>query len=85
MKTRFLKKYNVQIGTSIAMLVFGALLSLAGFIVDPMGIVSDNVVDIFSRCLFYAGSMLSVGAYVNARFDELDRHFKVHGRKEDAA
>lgn len=43
------------------------------------------MVGVFSRCLFYAGSMLSVGAYVNARFDELDNHFKVHERKEDAA
>lgn len=85
MKTKFLKKYNVQVGTAIAMLAFGALLSLVGFIVDPLGIISDNVVGVFSRCLFYAGSMLSVGAYVNARFDELDNHFKIHGRKEDVA
>lgn len=86
MKKKTLTRYDAQIRTSLAMLFFGTAITIAGFVAKPFGIVSESVLDVFARCLIYAGSMLSVGAYVNARFgefaDQLNKH-KSQGKEEE--
>ena len=55
------------------MLAFGAGLSIAGFIVEPLGEVSNSVLLIFAQCLIYAGSALGIDSYVNYKLNELKR------------
>ena len=55
------------------MLAFGAGLSIAGFIVEPLGEVSNSVLLIFAQCLIYAGSALGIDSYVNYKLKELKR------------
>lgn len=60
-----------QIGSAIAMLAAGTLLSVAGFCVPPIGEISESVLWFFGQCLLYAGSILGVGAYVNCKLHEM--------------
>ena len=64
---------NMQIISALAMLAFGAGLSIAGFIVEPLGEVSNSVLLIFAQCLIYAGSALGIDSYVNYKLKELKR------------
>lgn len=83
---KLFKKYDVQIGSAIALLAFGMILTVWSFVIDPAGIVEDSVLNVFARCLMFAGSMLGVGAYVNARFGELDNKINHQSkRKEELA
>lgn len=86
MKKKTLTRYDAQIRTSLAMLFFGTAITIAGFVAKPFGIVSESVLDVFARCLIYAGSMLSVGAYVDARFSEMNERLnqrKSQGKEDE--
>lgn len=61
----------MQAFSAFGMLVFGCGLSVAGFCVDPLGVVSDSVLLIFAQCLIYAGSALGLDSYVNYKLNEI--------------
>lgn len=64
-------KEDVQVCTAVGMLAAGVLLSVAGFIVAPMGQIHDSVLWFFAQCLIYAGSIFGVATYVNTKFNHL--------------
>jgi len=53
------------------MLVAAVGLSCAGFIVPPLGEISDSVLWLFAQCLLYAGSILGVSTYVDGKISEM--------------
>ena len=53
------------------MLLTGVALSVAGFLVPPVGEISDSVLWFFAQCLIYAGSIFGVSIYVQSKFTEL--------------
>lgn len=68
-KSRF--TWGVQMWSAVGMLVSGVALSVAGFIVPPLGEISDSVLWYFSQCLIYAGSVFGVSAYMRRKFTEI--------------
>lgn len=60
-----------QVFSALAMLLSGVALSIAGFIVPPVGEISDSVLWFFAQCLIYAGSIFGVSIYVQSKFTEL--------------
>lgn len=62
----------LQVYSAIGMLIAGVSLSVAGFIVPPVGEISDSVLWFFAQCLIYAGSIFGVSLYVNSKFNELN-------------
>lgn len=60
-----------QVFSALAMLLAGVALSIAGFIVPPVGEISDSVLWFFAQCLIYAGSIFGVSIYVQSKFTEL--------------
>lgn len=69
-------KESMQIYSAIGMLMAGVALSIAGFIVPPVGEIHDSVLWFFAQCLIYAGSIFGVGIYVNSKFDHLTEKIK---------
>lgn len=55
------------------MLLSGIGLSIAGFIADPLGEISDSVLWYVSQSLVYAGSIFGVTLYIRSRFAEISR------------
>lgn len=50
---------------ALMMLMSGIALSVAGFIVDPVGEISDSVLWYVSQALIYAGSVFGVTVYID--------------------
>lgn len=61
-----------QVYSALAMLLAGVALSVAGFLVPPVGEISDSVLWFFAQCLIYAGSIFGVSIYVQSKFTELE-------------
>ena len=58
--------------TALFALLFGFGLSLAGFIVDPKGIVDQSVLWILGQCLLYAGSIYGISTHYQKKQKELE-------------
>lgn len=50
---------------ALMMLMSGIALSVAGFVVDPVGEISDSVLWYLSQALIYAGSVFGVTVYID--------------------
>lgn len=50
---------------ALMMLMSGIALSVAGFVVDPVGEISDYVLWYVSQALIYAGSVFGVTVYID--------------------
>lgn len=50
---------------ALMMLMSGIALSVAGFVVDPVGEISDSVLWYVSQALIYAGSVFGVTVYID--------------------
>lgn len=64
---------DIQVFTAIGMLVAGVGLSIAGFIVPPVGEISDSVLMFTAQCLVYAGSALGINVYINSKFSDIKK------------
>ncbi len=64
---------DIQVFTAIGMLMAGVGLSIAGFIVPPMGEISDSVLMFTAQCLVYAGSALGINVYINSKFSDIKK------------
>ena len=53
------------------MLLSGIGLSVAGFVADPFGEISDSVLWYVSQSLVYAGSIFGVTLYIHSKFAEI--------------
>lgn len=65
------KKDSIAAWSAVAMLGFGMALTVAGFIVPPVGQVHDSVLWILGQSLLYAGSMFGVAMYTKHKLDEI--------------
>ena len=68
------QKDTLAVISALVMLVFGAGLCVAGFIVDPLGIIDNSVLWIMGQCLLYAGSIFGIGMYVKATVKDEIQH-----------
>ena len=66
-------KDDIQVWSAIFMLITGVAMSVAGFIVPPLGEISNSVLYFCAQCLIYAGSIFGVGIYVRSKFDEINK------------
>lgn len=69
-------KEDIQVWTAVGMLVSGVGLSIAGFLVEPLGIIHDSVLWFFAQCLLYAGSIFGVSIYVTGKVNKAITNFK---------
>lgn len=67
-------KDALQIGSAYLMLLGGLSLSVAGFIVPPLGVIDDSIIGVMAECLIYAGSIFGVTIYVNNKYAEMQNY-----------
>lgn len=61
-------RVNIQYISAVGMLISGVALSVAGFVVSPLGEISDSVLWFAAQTMIYAGSVFGVSVYVNDKF-----------------
>lgn len=76
-------KEDIQVWTAVGMLIAGVSLSVAGFLVEPLGIIHDSVLWFFAQCLIYAGSIFGVYIYVNGRVHNALKDFTERNKEDD--
>lgn len=76
-------KEDIQVWTAVGMLIGGVSLSVAGFLVEPLGIIHDSVLWFFAQCLVYAGSIFGVYVYVNGRVQNALKDFTERNKGDD--
>lgn len=62
---------SLQVGSALGMLALGMALTVAGFIVSPLGEIHESVLGLFAECLIYAGSIFGVAIYIQTKYAEL--------------
>lgn len=78
-------RVNIQYISAVGMLISGVGLSVAGFIVSPLGEISDSVLWFAAQTMIYAGSVFGVSVYVNDKFrsitDKLNKDNDAESKK----
>lgn len=78
-------KDNITVGSALGMLIFGVALTLAAFLLPPVGEIHDSVLWVLGQSLIYAGGALGIANYArqSAReaVEEMERERK---RERDA-
>lgn len=64
---------NITYGSAVGMLVFGVILTTAGFIIPPQGEIHDSVLYVLGQCLIFSGSVMGVGAYATGKMRHIER------------
>jgi hypothetical protein len=59
---------DIMIWSAVGMLFAGVGVSVAGFLVEPLGIIHDTVLWFFAQCLIWSGS-----------FTKPPSHFRMNG------
>lgn len=62
---------NLQVGSALGMLALGMALTVAGFIISPLGEIHESVLGLFAECLIYAGSIFGVAIYAHNKYAEI--------------
>ena len=68
--------------SAIGAFIIGWGLTIAGFIVPPIGMVSDSVLWVLGQSLVYAASVFGVGMYVSNSVRGMKRDIKQFMREE---
>lgn len=80
-------RVNIQYISAVGMLISGVGLSVAGFIVSPLGEISDSVLWFAAQTMIYAGSVFGVSVYVNDKFrsitDKLNKENDSESKKNN--
>ena len=80
-------RVNIQYISAVGMLISGVALSVAGFVVPPLGEISDSVLWFAAQTMIYAGSVFGVSVYVNDKFrsitDKLNKDKDSEGKKNN--
>ena len=69
-------KENVTYGSALFMLVFGVVLTTAGFVTAPVGEIHDSVLYVLGQCLIFSGSVMGVGAYATGKMRHIENSVK---------
>ena len=64
-------KDAVQVWSAVGMLIAGVAVSVAGFIVPPVGHISDSVLMFTAQALIYAGSALGIDLYIRKKLEQM--------------
>lgn len=80
-------RVNIQYISAVGMLISGVALSVAGFVVPPLGEISDSVLWFAAQTMIYAGSVFGVSVYVNDKFrsitDKLNKENDAESKKNN--
>ena len=74
---------DIQIWSAVGMLIFGVSLTIAGFLVQPLGDISDSVLWVLAQSLIYAGSALGINVYMQTKFDDIKNEMRQRLRKPE--
>lgn len=87
-----MEKFNnkvemIKIWLAVCMVIFGCGLIVAGFIVAPLGIISNSVLVAFGEVLTFAGTILGINYVYSTKMKgyEIEMNTKLERKFEEMA
>lgn len=87
-----MEKFNnkvemIKIWLAVGMVIFGCGLIVAGFIVAPLGIISNSVLVAFGEVLTFAGTILGINYVYSTKMKgyEIEMNTKLERKFEEMA
>ena len=62
----------VKIYLSVCMCVFGCILLISGFVVNPTGVIDNSVLVAFGEIMTFSGAILGINYLYSAKHKELE-------------
>lgn len=62
---------DIMIWSAVGMLFAGVGVSVAGFLVEPLGIIHDTVLWFFAQCLIWSGAVFGIPVYVRTKINSM--------------
>ena len=62
---------DIMIWSAVGMLFAGVGVSVAGFSVEPLGIIHDTVLWFFAQCLIWSGAVFGIPVYVRTKINSM--------------
>ena len=77
----------IKIWLAVGMVIFGCGLIIAGFIVAPLGIISNSVLVAFGEVLTFAGTILGINYVYSTKMKgyEIEMNTKLDRKLEEIA
>ena len=66
-------KEKIAYGTCIAAFIFGWGLTIAGFVVSPLGVVSDSVLWVLGQALLYCGAVVGISSHYGSEVKKFEK------------
>ena len=76
-------KEKIAYGTCIAAFIFGWGLTIAGFIVPPLGIVSDSVLWVLGQALLYCGAVVGISSHYGSEVRNFEKKISDYMKKTE--
>lgn len=76
-------KEKLAYGTCIAAFVLGWGLTIAGFIVPPVGIVSDSVLWVLGQALMYCGAVIGISSHYGSEVRNFEKKISDYVKKTE--
>lgn len=74
-------KEKASVLTAVAAFVLGWGLTVAGFIVEPLGEVADSVLWVLGQALIYTASVFGITQYFNSETKKLKRDIRSYATR----
>lgn len=84
-KTTENMKNTMALWSALGMLVYGAGITTAGFIVPPLGEVHHSVLTILGQMLIYSGSIFGITLYTKQRLNEIETKIYENSNSRDCS
>ena len=68
--------------TSILAFIIGWGVTIAGFIIPPVGDIADSVLWVLGQSLIYTSSILGVSMYMRYNIQKIERKLGIHNDEE---
>lgn len=76
-------KEKLAYGTCIAAFVMGWGLTIAGFIVPPVGIISDSVLWVLGQSLIYCASVIGISSHYGSEVRNFEKKISDYVKKTE--
>lgn len=76
-------KEKIAICTAVGAFILGWALTIAGFIVPPLGVISDGVLWVLGQALIYAASVFGITSYFKSESVQMKKDMERYFDKKE--
>ena len=68
----------IKIWMAVGLVIFGCVMILAGFIVNPLGVIHNSVLIVVGEIFSFAGCVLGINMAYQSKLKSLENKLEIH-------